>query len=298
MKNINIKDKFIISIVDNNGIRQFSIHRLIKKVLLYSLAFIIIIAIVVFFTIKFLANELKNIQNYKDDTIEKYIDIYNKNQNLAQQVDISQNILDEINQKMIDLEDIISMKNAIVEPDNSNLFNIDLLTLGQREAMLKILPNALPFDNSLDLEPTFLKSGVTFNTPLNTPIYATADGIIDLTRDNDTKTLGRFVKIVHSFGFTSIYGNLSKISVQRGGIVKKGQVIGYSGKSNNKESLFYDIRFLGSEVNLQNFIAWNINNFEVVMDDSIIDWNSLLWTFSDIMQISNHKIFNQANLEK
>lgn len=294
MKNMNIKDRFIISIVDSNGIKQFNIHRLVKKILLYILLFVVISAVIIFFTIKLLAGELKEMQSQKDATLKKYTYIYNKNENLKQQVEISQNKLDEINQKMLDLEDIISIKDSNFDVDDVAPFDIRQLNNSQKSTILQLLPNSKPFEgdyNSL----SSLKSGVSFHMLPKTPIYATADGIVDLTRDKDTKGVGKFVKIVHSFGFTSIYGYLSKVSVKRGDIVRKGQLIGYSGDDSSKEeSLYYDIRFLGSEVNVEDFIDWNIDNFNnIIQKDSIVNWNSLLWTFDDMMKINNHKIFVQ-----
>lgn len=294
MKNMNIKDRFIISIVDSNGIKQFNIHRLVKKILLYILLFVVISAVIIFFTIKLLAGELKEMQSQKDATLKKYTYIYNKNENLKQQVEISQNKLDEINQKMLDLEDIISIKDSNFDVDDVAPFDIRQLNNSQKSTILQLLPNSKPFEgdyNSL----SSLKSGVSFHMLPKTPIYATADGIVDLTRDKDTKGVGKFVKIVHSFGFTSIYGYLSKVSVKRGDIVRKGQLIGYSGDDSSKEeSLYYDIRFLGSEVNVEDFIDWNIDNFNnIIQKESIVNWNSLLWTFDDMMKINNHKIFVQ-----
>lgn len=289
----NIRDKFIISIIDNNGIKQFNIHRLAKKILAYVAIFIAILGVVLFFSIKFLASELKSMQSHKDDTIDKYVVVYNENLALQQEVERSQNTLDEINQKILDLEDVISMKNASVEVKSSNPFNLANLNTKQKDMILNLLPNSKPFAKTLQAESSLLKSGISFSIPQGTPIFATADGIVDLTRNSDTIGIGKFVKVVHSFGFSSIYGYLSKVNVNRGDIVRKGQIIGYSGKNANTDSVYYDVRFLGSEVDLANFITWDLEHFEIVMNkDSIVNWDSLLWTFDDMTKISNHKILS------
>lgn len=293
MKNSNIKDEFIISIIDSNGVQQFNIHRFIKKIIFYFLFFIGIASIVIFVTIKFLASELKDLQSQRDIAIEKYSYIFDKNDNLKQQIEISQNKLDEITAKMSDLEDIISMKDVNINIDNVDLFDLRSLTNTQKQSILQLLPNSKPFNSDYKSIST-LKSGLIFNIEKKEPIYATADGIVDLTRDKDTKGIGKFVKIVHSFGFVSIYGHLSNVAVKRGNIVRKGQLIGYSGVNNGLNDIYYDIRFLGSEVDVKNFIEWNIDNFNIVINEnSIVNWNSLLWTFDDMMKINNHKIFIQ-----
>lgn len=43
--------------------------------------------------------------------------------------------------------------------------------------------------------------------------------------------LGNYIKISHKYGFESIYGHLSKISVKKGQDVKKGQTIGKVGQT-------------------------------------------------------------------
>lgn len=286
-----MKEKFIVSIIDNNGIKQFNISRFIKKNLIYALIFIVVFSIVIFFSIRILADKLTSMQNHKDDTIGKYISVYNENLSLQKEIAQSQKSLDDINKKIAGLEDVISMKNAKVEVKSSNPFDISHLSSKQKEMILNLLPNSKPFSSEIKASYSSLKSGMVFYVPKDTPIFATADGIVDLTRDNDTIGIGKFVKISHSFGFISIYGHLSRVNVERGGIVKKGQIIGYSSiNAGVGGGLFYDIRFLGSEVNLENFINWNLNNFDIVMNkDSIVNWDSLLWTFDDMMNIINHE---------
>lgn len=308
----NIRDKFIISIIDNNGVKQFNVHRFIKKVLFYFIGFFAIVAVVLFFTIRILADELKNMQGRKDDMLEKYVEVYKENESLKLEVSKNQEQLDEINQKISDLEDVISMKNAIIEAKEANPFDISTLTKAQKKLILQIIPNSAPFaesksKSSVDsanqkkiaesskIEPKFQRIGVVFEMPKSTPIIAAADGMVDLTRGEDTKGIGRFVKIVHTFGFNSIYGHLSKLSVRRGDVVKKGQIIGYSGAHNGKNMLYYDIRFLGSKVNMADFLRFDIENFDsVVNSTSIVNWDSLLWTFNDMVQISSHKILSDS----
>lgn len=290
----NIRDKFIISIIDNNGVKQFNVSRFIKKVLFYFVGFFAIMAVVLYFTMRFLASELTDMQGRKDDTIEKYAEVYKENLALRQEVDKSQEQLDEVNKKIVDLEDVISMKNSIIEAKESNPFDVKTLDTKQKEMLLKIIPNAKPFSGEISAEPSLQKRGAIFEIPNDTPILATADGIVDLTRSNDTTGIGKFVKIVHPFGFNSIYGYLSKTSVKRGDVVKKGDIIGYSGKNNGKPSAYYDIRFLGNEVKMAHFISWNLENFNsVISAEGIVNWDSLLWTFSDMTQITSHKVLSQ-----
>lgn len=66
-----------------------------------------------------------------------------------------------------------------------------------------------------------------FNYTVGHPIYAAADGVVEVSRD-DTTGYGRHIRIRHSHGIT-IYGHLSRRDVFVGNNVSARQVIGLSG---------------------------------------------------------------------
>jgi len=66
-----------------------------------------------------------------------------------------------------------------------------------------------------------------FNYTIGHPIYAAADGVVEVSRD-DTTGYGRHVRVRHSHGVT-IYGHLSRRDVAVGDRVVARQVIGLSG---------------------------------------------------------------------
>ena len=66
-----------------------------------------------------------------------------------------------------------------------------------------------------------------FNYTVGHPIYAAADGIVEVSRD-DTNGYGRHIRIRHSHGIT-IYGHLSRRDVFVGNTVVAKQLIGLSG---------------------------------------------------------------------
>ena len=60
---------------------------------------------------------------------------------------------------------------------------------------------------------------------------AIASGNGKVTETGFKEDLGNYIKISHKYGFESIYGHLSKISVKKGQEVKKGQTIGKVGQT-------------------------------------------------------------------
>lgn len=70
--------------------------------------------------------------------------------------------------------------------------------------------------------------GIKIAVPLATPIRATADGTVAYVGDG-IAALGGLVIVKHGDGWTSVYGHASKLLVQRGQAVRRGQTIALSG---------------------------------------------------------------------
>lgn len=78
--------------------------------------------------------------------------------------------------------------------------------------------------------------GIDIGVPLNTPIYAPANGKVSICaiEGNDlSKGYGRFVVIEHANNVKSWYGHLNSWVVSIGQTVSQGQLIAYSGNSGN-----------------------------------------------------------------
>ncbi len=70
--------------------------------------------------------------------------------------------------------------------------------------------------------------GIKIAVPVSTPIRATADGVVAYAGDG-IAALGGLIIVKHGTGWTSVYGHASKLIVQRGQSVKRGQTIALSG---------------------------------------------------------------------
>jgi murein DD-endopeptidase MepM/ murein hydrolase activator NlpD len=75
-----------------------------------------------------------------------------------------------------------------------------------------------------------LHRGVDIAWSYNTPIFATANGKV-LSVDFKPTGLGHVITLRHKYGFSTIYGHLSRAIVYRGQEVVRGQTIGYIGSS-------------------------------------------------------------------
>jgi murein DD-endopeptidase MepM/ murein hydrolase activator NlpD len=78
-------------------------------------------------------------------------------------------------------------------------------------------------------------NGLDFAASIGTPILAADDGVVSGVGNNDLYcpkgAYGKFITIDHTNGLTTLYGHLSRQLVKKGDIVKRGQVVGYSGQT-------------------------------------------------------------------
>jgi len=74
-----------------------------------------------------------------------------------------------------------------------------------------------------------MHSGLDFKASYGSPIYATADGVVNYAGRKGG--YGNFVRIAHGGGLASGYGHMSRIAVSSGSRVRRGQIIGYVGST-------------------------------------------------------------------
>jgi murein DD-endopeptidase MepM/ murein hydrolase activator NlpD len=94
-----------------------------------------------------------------------------------------------------------------------------------------------------------MHAGIDLSAPLGTPVYATADGVVD--RAEWFGGYGNCVEIDHGKGLQTRFGHLSRIMVHSGQHVTRGMLIalvGSTGRSTGNH-LHYEVRIDGRAVN-------------------------------------------------
>jgi len=128
--------------------------------------------------------------------------------------------------------------------------------LENRTRIEAFIPSGLPADGVVSAE--FGQVGGIFKHPHSgvdivlkegTQILSTADGIVSKTGENDD--YGIFVEIDHLNGYKTIYGHLSTAIVSAGDIVRRNDIIGYSGKTGKAlhPHIHYEVRYAGQPIN-------------------------------------------------
>jgi len=82
-----------------------------------------------------------------------------------------------------------------------------------------------------------------------TPIYAPADGTIKVARYMGG--FGKSIKIDHGYGYTTFYAHLSKFNIKSNQQIKRGDIIGYSGRTGRSTGshLHYEVHYYGKPQN-------------------------------------------------
>ena len=91
--------------------------------------------------------------------------------------------------------------------------------------------------------------GIDLAGPLGTPVYATADGVVDRSEWNDGG-YGNLIEIDHGQGIQTRYGHLSERIAQPGQYVHRGDLIGLMGSTGRSTGshLHYEVRVAGQAI--------------------------------------------------
>jgi murein DD-endopeptidase MepM/ murein hydrolase activator NlpD len=99
-----------------------------------------------------------------------------------------------------------------------------------------------------------MHAGIDLASPSGTPIYATADGMVD--RAEWFGGYGNMVEIEHGKGISTRYGHMSRVAAHPGQRIKRGDLIGYVGSTGRSTGnhLHYEVRIDGRAVNPMPFL--------------------------------------------
>ncbi|MEM7656934.1 MAG: M23 family metallopeptidase [Bacteroidota bacterium] len=121
---------------------------------------------------------------------------------------------------------------------------------------LTFVPDAWPVDRRSRISSPFgyrihpifkqrrMHRGIDFALRVGTPVMATATGQVEKVMSKpNVSTYGRYVLICHDEEYSSLYAHLSRVLVQEGQLIQKGDTIALSGNSGLSTSphLHYEV---------------------------------------------------------
>lgn len=120
--------------------------------------------------------------------------------------------------------------------------------------------------------------GIDFAAREGTPVYATANGRVSTARR--ANQYGNMVAIDHGMNYQTRYMHLSRIEVENGQEVKRGQIIGRVGSTGKSSGphLHYEVKFRGEPQNPANF------NFMDMTPEEYADFAAKAESAGDVME--------------
>ena len=288
--------RLVLMITHKDGSKFVNVSMVFRQVTLYVVLFFLSFVFFIILSISVFRSEIADI-NAKTMLIEE------RNETMI----LGNAILnDEMNQRLQEIalasDKIDTLENEIgVNNSNDNLVDrVDVasITGAQKAFFMKFIPNGYPLEVFSGITDPYgtrfhpvlrivrQHTGTDFAAKIGTPVYATADGVVDLSYSGCNGGYGKLVKITHSFGFKTYYAHLNEVLIKSGSFVKKGQLIAKTGNTgiSTGPHLHYEVRFLEQPINPMNFAQWDMKNFDSIFTkERSIAWQSLLTTINNLM---------------
>jgi murein DD-endopeptidase MepM/ murein hydrolase activator NlpD len=303
----------MITISDVRGSKQYTVHELLRRLILWIVIGIVVLFAIGVIVIKALSSKVDtldqltlDLKNQQQSLIVKNKELQNIKTNLTYEKNLlRQNInkksqqLESMNEQLEEIEDIIG-----VEPNINNAFddraeaaklqsiqNIQAASLDITELSIlnKSIPTGSPLKTYKRISDGFgyrthpithkrvFHFGLDYAANTGTPIYATADGVVAYAKKKGG--YGNFLLINHPYGFSTAFGHLHRYAVSEGDYVYKGDIVGYVGNTGRSTGphLHYEIRYLHKWLNPQSFVHWSKNNYKSIMKkERLVKWKKLL----------------------
>ncbi|WP_104024098.1 M23 family metallopeptidase [Vibrio hyugaensis] len=293
-----MKDQLTLSISTINGSKHWYFSKATQRKLQTFLAVFILALAATAVLVNHLYTQVDNAESKQAELTEHTRSIGQELSDLKTLKSELENDLSEreervqlVSERLGELEKVLGVAKESTSNSLEARFDTAAITSNVRMVMLNQIPNSSPVGKARlssgfgkRIHPVTKVSkmhrGLDFAVNTGTKIYAPADGVVEVTR-RSKKGSGNFLRLQHSFGFSSSHSHLKGFKVKTGEFVKKGQLIAISGNTglSSGPHLHYEVRFIGRALNPRPFVDWNLNNFEdIFTKERRIRWESLIKT--------------------
>ena len=284
-----LKNKFTITISDINGSRHFYLNQIIKKIVLYTIAFVFLFLISSGFYIKYLDSKIDALDGKREELLKKSKELETLNMTMQQSLDEKAAQYAVIEDKIASFEEALGLENENNLTISARLENLNI-TNDQQQGILNQIPNGWPITNKGITgkfgwrEHPILKRkefhpGIDLAANIGTPIYAPASGVVEFSGYSNNG-YGYNVILLHNFGFKSVFAHMTRKDVVKAGdFVNKGDLIGYTGNTglSTGPHLHYEVRFINKTLEPLYFLNLKRKNMnEFFNQERRVPWQSLI----------------------
>ncbi len=323
---MDIKNQLIITISDIHSSKQYAVHEIIKKVILFVILFFILIGIGTYLYIYTLNTRLQTLkvetQQHKNSVIKlkelsenyraKNQLLNNQNSALVSLIKESSDKLLSLNEQLQEVEEMIGIgpdlnasfharlerERNLTEQSLRKMVQQEQISAIQKTLLLNSIPNGKPLryrrisskfgyrTHPVTKHKSF-HAGLDLPARSGTPIHAPASGVVAFA--NVKGHYGNFLLLTHSYGFQTAYGHLSRYAVKQGEYVSKGDIIAYVGNTGRSTGphLHYEVRYLGKWLDPKPFMFWDLDNINYISDKiTKVNWQSILEQTQKLIKLS------------
>ena len=290
-----MRQRFHVTISDYRGSRHFTLDQLFRRVMAGAGIGLALVLIVGGVSIFMLSGRVGALNGQVAELSEEKAVILADKQHLAEQRrELESEVRRRSRQLAVlggELERIESLVGVDHVRDRPLAQRVDIATQTafEKRLMLRSIPSGFPVqsgrvtsDYGMRLHPIdgrrTLHGGVDLRARRGTAIYATADGVVEWAATHESSGLGKMVKLIHNYGFTTIFGHLDDIEVTSGSYVKRGDLLGYSGNTGQSAAphLHYEVRYLQRRLDPSPFLRWSLEEYDVLFsEEERVQWESL-----------------------
>ena len=296
-----MKNRLIITISDVHGTRAFNVHQIAKKLIVFIVLIVIAVIGGGFWFISELNEQMDSYKAEKQREIElkekeintlteKEKKLQAQNQFYSMQIKGKVQDIEALSSKLDHIEEMIGLKADEEKKEEISKETLESINDKIRNYMLTTIPNGAPLETTkvtssfgYRIHPITKKRkfhrGIDLKAKMNTPVYATADGIVSFVQPRNIGDFGRVIKVWHNYGFQTIYAHLNKTNVKVGDIIRKGDQIALSGNSGRSTAphLHYEVRYASKVLNPKEFIKWQESNYDnILKKERRVRWESLV----------------------
>ena len=290
-----MRQRFHVTISDYRGSRHFTLDQLVRRVMAgtgIGLALVLIVGSVSIFVLSGrvgalngqvaeLGGEKAAIRADKQRLAEERRELESEVRRRSRELAVLGGELERI-------ENLVGVDHVQDRPLAQRV-DIATQTAFEKRLMLRSIPSGFPVQSGrvtsnygMRLHPIHgrktLHGGVDLRARRGTPIYATADGVVEWAATHESSGLGKMVKLIHNYGFSTIFGHLDDIEVTSGSYVKRGDLLGYSGNTGQSAAahLHYEVRYLQRRLDPSPFLRWSLEEYDVLFtEEERVQWESL-----------------------
>lgn len=306
-----MKNRFTITITDVHGSKDYSFNQFVKKFVRYFLLFILLLITSGSLAIWWLTDRAEKIKQQSLETqVEQQRQIDEKQRQyellnhakhklqrdfdkakLTLEVELGEKTkqLFVLEQTLESLEELLGVE-AEEKQSVADRAKVAQLTTIEKQLTLEMFPNGRPVREFKGVSSSYgwrkhpvtgkrdFHDGIDYRGKKGDIIISPADGIVEYSGYNKKSGYGNLIIVVHSGGFKTLYGHMSKRLVKKGELVLKGQAIGHIGSTglSSGPHLHYEVSFLHKKLNPAHFVSWNIKDYDPIFTKvKGVPWGSL-----------------------